>query len=81
MKADRIIDDMFTKLDQDGSMSLDCGEIERLFCNNGIHMSKEQIADMFGEAKRLDNLSEYRKNMQNGVRSKADPRNIIKKDT
>jgi hypothetical protein len=31
---------MFVKLDSDGSLKLDCMEIEELFKNNGIFMSK-----------------------------------------
>lgn len=43
---------MFKRLDQDGGGSLDCGEITTLFKENGIHMSEEQVANMFGEAQR-----------------------------
>lgn len=50
MKADNIIDDMFSKLDEDGGGTLDCGEIEALFKENGINMTVEQVANMFGEA-------------------------------
>lgn len=41
VKADNIIDDMFSKLDEDGGGTLDCGEITALFKENGIHMSTE----------------------------------------
>lgn len=41
---------MFSILDADGGGTLDCGEITALFKENGIHMSKEQVADMFEEA-------------------------------
>lgn len=50
VKADNIIDDMFSKLDEDGGGTLDCGEITALFKENGIHMSIDQVANMFGEA-------------------------------
>jgi Ca2+-binding EF-hand superfamily protein len=41
---------MFAKLDEDGGGTLDCDEIAALFKENGIHMSAEQVANMFGEA-------------------------------
>jgi len=42
---------MFRTLDQDGSNTLDMGEIATLFRENGIHMSIEEVADMFAKAK------------------------------
>jgi Ca2+-binding EF-hand superfamily protein len=50
VKSNSIIDDMFAKLDEDGGGTLDCDEIAALFKENGIHMSAEQVANMFGEA-------------------------------
>ena len=50
VKSNNIIDDMFSRLDADGGGSLDCGEITALFKENGIHMTIEQVASMFGEA-------------------------------
>lgn len=50
VKADNIIDDMFSKLDEDGGGTLDCAEITALFRENGINMTMEQVANMFGEA-------------------------------
>jgi Ca2+-binding EF-hand superfamily protein len=50
VKSNNIIDDMFEKLDQDGGGTLDCGEITSLFIENGINMTMEQVANMFGEA-------------------------------
>ena len=38
----------------------------------------EQVANMFGEAQREDNLAEYRKQIQNGMYSRTDPRSIQK---
>ena len=43
---------MFRILDADGGGTLDCGEITKLFAENGIHMSEEQVANMFEEAQR-----------------------------
>lgn len=51
-KSDRIVDDMFNRLDEDGGGTLDCSEITSLFKKNQIEMSKEQVANMFGEASR-----------------------------
>ena len=64
MKADNIIDDMFSKLDEDGGGTLDCGEITALFKENGIHMSIDQVANMFGEAQRMNACAKYRKSLQ-----------------
>ena len=50
VKSNNIIDDMFAKLDADGGGTLDCAEIFALLSQNGIHMTIEQVADMFGEA-------------------------------
>lgn len=52
---------MFEKLDADGGGTLDFGEITALFKQNGIHMTEDTIANMFGEAARLNKLSHYRK--------------------
>jgi len=60
VKADTIIDDMFLKLDEDGGGSLDTGEITALLKRNGINMTQEQVANMFGEALREENLTQYR---------------------
>ena len=72
---------MFDKLDEDGGGTLDCGEICALFSENGIHMSKEQVANMFSEALRMDAMAEYRKHVQNGSQSRADYNATIKKST
>jgi endonuclease V-like protein UPF0215 family len=44
-------------------------------------MTTNQVANMFGEAKREDACSIFRKNMQNGMFNKADLRAIQKKTT
>ena len=41
---------MFLKLDEDGSNTLSMQEIAALFKENGIAMTKEQVADMFAAA-------------------------------
>jgi Ca2+-binding EF-hand superfamily protein len=40
-KSDMIVDDMFSRLDEDGGGTLDCGEIASLFKENGIDMTIE----------------------------------------
>jgi Ca2+-binding EF-hand superfamily protein len=52
---------MFSKLDEDGGGTLDCGEIQSLFVQNGIHMTVEEVASMFGEATRMDAGAKFRK--------------------
>ena len=44
-------------------------------------MTIEQVANMFGEASRMNFCSIYRKMIQNGLFSKTDARFIVKKDT
>ena len=61
LAADTIIDEMFKELDEDGGGTLDCGEITALFAKNGIHMTVEQVALMFGEANRKEAETKYRK--------------------
>jgi len=41
---------MFQKLDSDGGGTLSIEEITSLFKENGIHMSQEEVADMFANA-------------------------------
>lgn len=67
VQSDTIIDSMFAKLDADGGGTLDMGEITALLVENGIHMTVEQVADMFGEAKRMELLNKYRKLVQIGA--------------
>ena len=56
IKAEGIIKAMFDKLDTDGEGTLDIGEITGLFQKNRIHMTNEQVADLFAEAKRAEKL-------------------------
>ena len=63
VKSNKIVDDMFGKLDKDFSGSLDFAEITALFKENGINMTKEQVANMFAEAFRMDAISNYRKSI------------------
>ena len=79
VKADNIIDDMFSKLDADGGGTLDCGEITALFKENGIHMNEDQVANMFGEAQRMNSCAIYRKMLQQAMFKNADGRGTVKK--
>jgi len=81
VKSNEIIDFMFDRLDDDQGGTLDFNEITKLFKSNGINMTTNQVANMFGEAKREDACSIFRKNMQNGMFNKADLRAIQKKTT
>ena len=72
---------MFEKLDSDGGGTLDFGEITALFAENGIHMTQEAIANMFGEAARLHKLHTYRKMVQDGFVDKLVPSEVEIKST
>jgi len=61
---------MFRILDTDGGGTLDCAEITALFKENGIHMTAEQVANMFGEAQRNESVDKQRKCILDGVYSK-----------
>ena len=41
IRAEKQIDEMFTKLDTDGSNGISMTEMQELFMQNGIEMSKE----------------------------------------
>ena len=43
---------MFAKLDEDGSNTLDMGEITALFKENGINLTEGDVSDMFANALR-----------------------------
>ena len=44
-------------------------------------MTKEQVANMFSEALRMDAIADYWKQVQNGSKSRADYNATIKKST
>jgi len=50
IKTEGYIDEMFAKLDEDGSNTLDMGEITALFKENGIDMTEGDVSDMFANA-------------------------------
>jgi Ca2+-binding EF-hand superfamily protein len=47
---------MFDKLDADGGGTLSIDEITALFVENDIHMSEQEVADLFANAIRSDLL-------------------------
>ena len=55
------IDEMFLKLDEDGSNTLSMSEITALFDENGIKMTIEQIATMFAGAQRMHLKTQFLK--------------------
>jgi hypothetical protein len=57
------IQEMFKKLDQDGGGTLSIEEITSLFKANGIHMSPDEVADMFANAMRCHLIHEHRKQL------------------
>lgn len=57
---------MFQKLDADGGGTLSIQEITSLFIENGIHMSREEVADMFANAQRKHMVTKHRKQEQTG---------------
>jgi hypothetical protein len=67
VKNDKIIDEMFARLDSDGGGTLDMGEITAIFKTNGVPMTMEQVADMFGEANRMELVERYRKMVISGA--------------
>ena len=70
---------MFTRLDEDGGGTLDCGEITALFRENGISMTIEQVANMFGEADRANATQKNRRFVQKGDFDKVDTRTVGKR--
>lgn len=61
VQSDSHIDEMFQKLDADGGGTLSIQEITSLFIENGIHMSREEVADMFANAQRKHMVTKHRK--------------------
>lgn len=49
---------MFEKLDSDGGGTLSVDEIHSMFVENGINMTKNDVADMFANAQRVNSLKE-----------------------
>lgn len=65
------IDEMFLKLDEDGSNTLSMSEITALFDENGIKMTIEQVAKMFSAAQKMHLKKQFLKQRQNGGSSKV----------
>ena len=67
MFSDKLIDDMFARLDSDGGGTLDMNEITALLKENNIIMEVQQVANMFAEAQRKDLVSKHLKMTQLGT--------------
>lgn len=52
--ADKQITEMFRKLDTDGSNAISMGEMQELFNENGLKMTREEIAHMFSVVKQIN---------------------------
>ena len=52
--ADKQINDMFQKLDTDGSNAISMREMTELFVENGLAMSTNEIAQMFSIVKKIN---------------------------
>jgi len=53
---------MFSRLDIDGSKSIDMDEMTELCLLNGIQMSKEEVAEMFSIVKKINDAAWLKKN-------------------
>ena len=45
---------MFAKLDADGSNGIDMDEMQELFLENGLKMTRVEVAEMFSIVKRIN---------------------------
>ena len=45
---------MFAKLDTDGSNSISMDEMQELFLENGINMTRVEVAEMFSIVKKIN---------------------------
>ena len=63
---------MFKVLDEDGSNSLSIGEITKLFKENGINMTRTEVALMFANAQCTHLQKQFHHNQQTGGKSNPD---------
>jgi len=54
ISSDKQLEEMFAKLDTDGSNAISIPEIKELFLENGIEMTREEVAEMFSIVKRIN---------------------------
>ena len=54
IQANRQIEEMFAKLDTDGSNSISMDEMQELFRENGINMTRPEVAEMFSIVKKIN---------------------------
>ena len=55
ISADKQITEMFHKLDTDGSNAISMDEMQELFVENGLSMSREEVAEMFCVVQTINN--------------------------
>ena len=65
--GEKQINEMFKKLDADGSNAIDMMEMRDLFAENGINMAVEQIAEMFSVVKEINDKEWLTKNSGSSV--------------
>ena len=54
IQASKQITDMFYKLDTDGSNAISMDEMQELFLENGLQMTREEVAEMFCIVKKIN---------------------------
>ena len=54
INGDRQIEQMFVKLDSDGSNAISIDEMQELFLENGLQMTTEEVAEMFSIVKKIN---------------------------
>lgn len=54
INGDRQIEQMFVKLDSDGSNAISMDEMQELFLENGLQMTTEEVAEMFSIVKKIN---------------------------
>ena len=57
IQADKQITEMFYKLDTDGSNAISMDEMQELFVENGLSMSREEVAEMFCVVKAINDTA------------------------
>ena len=54
IQASKQITEMFYKLDTDGSNAISMDEMQELFLENGLQMTREEVAEMFSIVKKIN---------------------------
>lgn len=61
IQASKQITEMFYKLDTDGSNAISMDEMQELFLENGLQMTREEVAEMFCIVKKINDDSWLKK--------------------